>query len=143
MAADCSFFHSSVDCSYLPFSMAFLTVRAPYCSVDGSGLRILPLVKVFHPLSTELLNGWQQITHPSTRQQHSLWFARRIAQRTATDFYIPLEGDKRHPWSSIGGHISQSNTGRSDSDGFRDGLRTVSLRSGHRVARSSARRWLS
>ena len=25
------------------------------------------------------------------------------------------QGDKRHPWSSIGGHTSQSNTGRSDS----------------------------
>jgi len=47
--------------------MAFLTVRAPYCSVDGSGLLILPLVKVFHGLRTELFNGWQQITHPSTR----------------------------------------------------------------------------
>jgi len=72
--------------------MAFLTVRAPYCFVDGSGLRILPLVKVFHRLSTELLNGWQQITHPSTRQQHFRWFARRIAQRMATDCSYSARG---------------------------------------------------
>jgi len=69
-----------------------MTVRAPYCSVDGSGLLILALVKVFHGLHTELLNGWQQITHPTTRQRLSLWFARRIAQRVATDCSYSARG---------------------------------------------------
>jgi len=86
MAADCSFFHSSAHCSYLPLSTAFLTIRAPYCSLDGSRLLILPLVKVFHSLRTELLNGWQQITHPSTRQQLSRWLACSLACQWLSQF---------------------------------------------------------
>jgi len=35
-------------CSYFRSSMAFTTVCAPYCSADGSGLLVLPLVNRFH-----------------------------------------------------------------------------------------------
>jgi len=52
--------------SYLRSTMAFLIVRAPYCSADGSGLLTLLLLKVFHGLRAELLNGWQRIAHTST-----------------------------------------------------------------------------
>jgi len=49
MATDCSFFLSST---------AFTTVCAQYCSADGSGLLILPLVNGFHDSSrTVLLSG--------------------------------------------------------------------------------------
>jgi len=56
---------------------------------------------------------------------------------------LPLKGNKQHRWSSIGGRTSQSNTGRSHSDSFHDGLRAVSLSRWQQVARSSARRHLS
>jgi len=72
--------------------------------MDGSGLLIPPLVTGFPDGSCAVLLSGQQL----------------IA-------IIPLEGDKQHPWSSIGGRTSQSNNGRSDSDGFHDGLRAVSL----------------
>ena len=72
--------------------------------MDGSSLLIPPLVNRFPDGShAEWLSGQQLIIH------------------------IPPEGDKRHPWSSIGGHTSKSNTGRSDSDSFQDGLRALSL----------------
>jgi len=75
MAAHCSFFLSST---------AFLTVRAPYCSADGSALLILPLVNGFHDSSrTVLLSGFQRIAHSSARRRLSRWFARLIAQRLA------------------------------------------------------------
>jgi len=75
MAAHCSFF--------LP-SMAFTTVCALYCSADGSGLLILPLVTGFHDgLRAVLLSGWQRIAHSSTRQRFSQRIVRRIAQRMA------------------------------------------------------------
>ena len=48
MAADCSFFRSS---------MAFLTVCVPISAVDGSALLVLPLVKGFHSLCAVLLCG--------------------------------------------------------------------------------------
>jgi len=68
MAADYSFLHSST---------AFTTVCAPYCSADGSGLLILPLVKGFHDgLRAVLLR--QRIAHTSARQRLSRRFARRI-----------------------------------------------------------------
>jgi len=54
--------HSSLFC----LSMAFPTVCTPYCSVDGSGLLILPLVKGFHDrLCAVLLSRWQHIAHSS------------------------------------------------------------------------------
>jgi len=107
------------DCSYFCWSKSF-TVCAPNCSMDGSGLLIPPLVTGFPDGSRAVLLSGRQL----------------IA-------ILPLEGDKQHPWSSIGGRTSQSNTGRSDSDGFHDGLCAVSLSRWQRVARSSARRRLS
>ena len=61
MAGDCSFFCSPT---------AFTTVYTPYCSGDGSGLLILPLVNDFQDTSrAEWLSGWHQIAHSSARQQ--------------------------------------------------------------------------
>jgi len=71
MAADCSFFLSST---------AFTTICSPYCSADGSGLLIPPLINGFHDgLRTVLHCGWQRIAQSSARQQLSRRFARRIA----------------------------------------------------------------
>jgi len=72
------------DSSYFRSSTAFTTVRAPYCSVDGSGLLIPPLVNVFPDGSCAvLLSGWRQVAHSFSRQLLSRRFARRIAQRMA------------------------------------------------------------
>jgi len=101
MVAHCSFFRSST---------AFPTVRAPYCSADGSTLLILSIVNGFSDGSRTvllggwqrvtctfarqrlsrrrravLLRGWQRITHTSARQPLSGRFAPRIAQRMAAD----------------------------------------------------------
>ena len=47
-----------VDCLFFLSSMAFTSVFAPYCSADGSGLLILPLIVGFHDgLWTVLLVG--------------------------------------------------------------------------------------
>jgi len=71
MAADCSFFRSS---------MAFKMVRAPYGSVDGIGLLKPALVNGFHDgLHPILLSGWQRIAHSSARQCHSR-LSRHFAQ---------------------------------------------------------------
>jgi hypothetical protein len=76
----------AADCSYLHSSTAFTTVRSPYCSADGSGLLILPLVNGFHNGSRAVLrSGWQRIAHSSARQRLSQRFARRFAQRMAAD----------------------------------------------------------
>jgi len=109
----------AADCSYFCWSKSF-TVCAPNCSMDGSRLLIPPLITGFPDGSRAILLSGRQL----------------IA-------ILPLEGDKPHPWSSIGGRTSQSNTGRSDSNGFHDGLCAVSLRRWQRVARSSARTRLS
>ena len=72
------------DSSYFRSSTAFTTVRAPYCSADGSGLLIPLLVNCFHNgLRAVLLRGWQRIAHSSAHQRLYLRFARRIAQRMA------------------------------------------------------------
>ena len=77
MAADCSFFRSS---------MAFTTVRALYCSVEAIVILILPLVNGFPDgLRAVLLFGWQCIARSSARQRLSRQFARRFAQRMAAD----------------------------------------------------------
>jgi len=48
----------AADCSYLRLSTAFLMVCTLYCSADGSGLLILPLVNGFlDSLHTELIHG--------------------------------------------------------------------------------------
>jgi hypothetical protein len=80
-AVDCS-----PDRSFFRSSTAFTTVYAPYCSADGSGLLILPLVNGFHNGSRAVLrSGWQRIAHSSARQRLSQRFARRFAQRMAAD----------------------------------------------------------
>jgi len=75
----------AVDCSFFRSSMAFTTVRASYCLVDGSGLLILTLVNGFHHGSRAVLSRWQWIAHPSAHQQLFRQFARRFAQRIAVD----------------------------------------------------------
>ena len=63
MAADCSFFRSSTT---------FPTVCAPYCTANGSGFLLLPVVNRFHDGShAVLLSGWQQIADTSARQRLS------------------------------------------------------------------------
>jgi len=75
MAADCSFFRSST---------AF-TVCAPFCTENGSGLLILPLVNGFPDgLRADFLSGWKCIARSSARQRLSR-FACRIAQQMAAD----------------------------------------------------------
>ena len=50
------------------------------CSVNGSGLLILPLAKGFpNGLRAVFLIGWQRIAHSSARQ----WLSRRFVRRTA------------------------------------------------------------
>jgi len=74
----------ALDCSFFLSSTAFTTVCVPYCSADGNGLFILPLVKGFHDgLHAVLLR--QRIAHTSARERLSRWFARRISQRMAAD----------------------------------------------------------
>jgi len=71
-------------CSFLHSLTAFPTVRALYCSADGSMLLILPLVNGFKDgLRAVLRCGWQRIAYTSTRQRLSRRFARCIAQRMA------------------------------------------------------------
>jgi len=136
MAADCSFFRSST---------AFTTVCAPYCSADGSGLLILPLVNGFHDgLRAVLHRGWQRIAHSSTRQRLSRRFVRRIAPRMAADCsffhsstaftmvcapYCPADGSGLLILALV--------------DGFHDGLRAVFLRGWQRIAHSFSRQRLS
>jgi len=75
MAADCSFFRSSTG----------FTVCSPFCTENGSGLLILPLVNGFPDgLRTDFLNGWQCIARSSACQQLSR-FTRHIAQRMVAD----------------------------------------------------------
>ena len=87
----------AADCSFFPSSTAFPTVCAPYCSADGSTLRILPLVNGFHNgLRAVLLSGWQRIAHSSARQRLSRRFARRITQRTARRMALLLGSGFTH-----------------------------------------------
>jgi len=134
MAAHCSFFRSLT---------AFPTVYAPYCSADGSGLLILPLVNGFHDgvgLRADFLSAWQYIVRSSSRQRLFRQFARRIAQRMAVNCsffrsltslmtvctsYYSADGDRLHILSLV--------------NGFHDGLRAVLLHGWQRIAHSSAR----
>jgi len=66
---------------YLRSSTAFTMVYMPYCSVDGAGLLVHPLVNGFSEgLHAVSLRGWQRIAHHSARQQLSQ-FARRFPLR--------------------------------------------------------------
>jgi len=71
------------DSSYFRSSMAFTTVCAPYCSVDGTGLLFLPLVNGFDDLRAVLYQEWQRIAHSCARQLLSRRFARRLPQPMA------------------------------------------------------------
>jgi len=76
----------ALDCLFILSSMAFMTVCAPYCSADGSGLLILSLVNGFHDgLRAVLLRGWQRIAHTSAHQPLSRRFGRRMALLMAAD----------------------------------------------------------
>jgi len=135
MAADCSFLHSS---------MAFTTVCAPYCSADGSGLLILPLVKGFHDgFRAVLLSGWQRIGHSSARQRLFRRFARRISQRMAADCSFFLSSTAFTtvfaPYCSADGSALLNLL---LVKGFHDGLRTILLTGWQRIAPSSARQRL-
>ena len=71
----------TAHCTYFHLSKAFTTVCVPYCSADGSGLLILPLVSglLISPLlngfpdgsRAVLLIGWQRIAHTSAGQSLS------------------------------------------------------------------------
>jgi len=77
MAADCSFFRSS---------MAFPMFCMPYCFPDGSGLLILALVNGFYDsFCAVFLCGWWRIAHSSARQWLFRCFACGIAERMAAD----------------------------------------------------------
>jgi len=70
--------------------MAFPSVRAPYCSVDGSGLLILPPVNGFQDgLRAVWLSGWHRIAYTSARQRLLRLFARRLTQRMVADCSNP------------------------------------------------------
>jgi len=87
MAADCSFFHSSMAFTMvfapyistdggrlliLPLVNGFTMVCTPYCYVDGSGLLIPLLTNGFHDgFRAVFLHGSQRIAHSSSRQQLS------------------------------------------------------------------------
>jgi len=135
----------AADCSYLRSSTAFTTVCAPYCSADGSGLLILPLVKGFHDgLRAVLPHGWQRIAHSCTRQRLSRWFARRTSPQMAADCAFFLSSTAFTtvcaPYCSADGSalliLPLVN-------GFPDGFRAVLLSGWQRIAHTSARQQLS
>jgi len=140
-------------------------VCAPYCSVDGSGLLIHPLVNSFHDLHAVLHKKWQRIAHSCARQQLSRQFAHRFLQRMAvhcsffrssTAFTVWYQIAKRMAADSSFFPSSTAFTVRAlfsspdDSallillfaDGFH-GLRSVFPNRWQRIARSSARQQLS
>jgi len=59
----------AAGCSYSRSSTALTTDFAPYCSADGSGLLILPLVNGFHGLRAVLLSELQWIAQSSARRR--------------------------------------------------------------------------
>jgi len=135
----------AADCSYLRSSTAFTTVCAPYCSADGSGLLILPLVKGFHDgLRAVLPRGWQRIAHSCTRQRLSRRFARRISQQMAADCAFFLSSTAFTtvcaPYCSADGSalliLPLVN-------GFPDGFRAVLLSGWQQIAHTSPRQRLS
>ena len=134
MAADCSFFRSPT---------AFTTVCTPYCSADGSGLLILPLVNGFQDGSRAVwLSGWHRIAQTCARQRLSRRFARHIAQRMAADcsfFCSSMAFTVIAPFCTVNGSrflLPPVVTG------FHHGLRAVLLSGWHRIALSSARQRL-
>jgi len=75
--ADYLFFYSTT---------AFTTVCTLYCSVDGGGLLVLPLVNGFHDSThAVLISGWQQFAHTSAHQHISAWFVCHITLQMVAD----------------------------------------------------------
>jgi len=134
----------AAHCPYFCSSTAF-TVCAPFCSVDGSGLLILPLVNGFHDsLRAALASGWHRIAHTSARQRLSRWFARHIAQWMAS--YCSLLYSSTAFTMVCAPYCSADGSGLLTPplvNGFHDGLRSVSVSGWQRIAHSSARRRLS
>jgi len=136
MAADYSFFRSSTD---------FPTVCAPYCSADGSGLLIPPLINGFRDgLRAVLLCGWQRIAQSSSCQQLSIRFERRIPQRMVSD--CPNLRSTTAFTTICAPYCSADGIALVTPllvNGFHDGLRAVLLSGWQRIAQSSARQQLS
>jgi len=65
--------------SFIRLPTAVPSVYTPYCSEDGSGLLIFPLINSYHGLRAGLLCGWLRIAHSSARQ----WLFRRFAHHIA------------------------------------------------------------
>jgi len=134
----------AADCSYLCSSMAFLTVRALYCSAHGGGLLILSRVNGFHDsLHAILLSGWQRIAHSSTRQRLFQWFALRIAQCTVAHFSffhssMAFTTVRVLYCSAVGSALLIPPL----VNGFSDSSRAVLLRGWQQVAHTSARQRL-
>jgi len=134
----------TAHCSYFRSSKAFTTLCALYCSEDGSGLLILPLVSGFPDgLQTVLFHRWQRIAHSSARQRLTR-FAQRIAQRMSADcLYLPLSTAfpaVRAPYcsaDSIGLHVLPL------VNSFHDGLCPVFLGGWHWIAHSFSHQRLS
>jgi len=136
MVAHCSFFHSST---------AFTTVFAPYCSADGSGLLILPLVNGFHDgLCAVLSLRWQRIAHSFSHQQPSRRFSRRISLRMAADCSFFLTSTAFTTVCAL--YCSADGSALLILplvNGFHDGFCAVLLSGWQRIALSCTRRRLS
>jgi len=160
----------AADCSALRASMAFTMVFAPYFSVDGSGLLILPLVNGFHEefpavlhsgwrggslilsvvngfhdgLRTVLLGGWQWIAHTSTRPRLSQRFTCGIARRMAADCSFFLSSTAfmtvSAPYCSVDGNALLISP---LVHGFPDGSHAILLTGWRRIAHSFSRQQLS
>jgi len=135
MAAHCKYFHSS---------MAFTTVCAPHCSVDGRALLILSFGIGFHGLRTVFLRGWQRIAHTSTCYRLLRRFARTFVMQLSADCsFIPLSKPSTTvcaPYCSADGNglliLPLVNV-------FHASLRAVLLSGWQRIARSYTRQLLS
>jgi len=122
-----------------------MTVCTPYCSVDGSGLLIPPLIKAFHNgLHAVLLTGAQCIAPSSSHQRVFRQFTRCIAQRMSADcsyfrWSNPFTTDCAPFYSADGSTLRILQFVK----GFHDGLRTVLLSGLQCIAHTSARLRLS
>jgi len=136
MAAHCSFFR---------LSMAFPTVRAPYCSAVGSALLIPPLVNGISAGSRAvLLSGWQRIAHTYARERLSRRFAYRVSQRMVAD--CPFILSSTAFMTVCAPFCSADGSGLlvlSFVNGLHDGLRAVLRRGWQRIALTSAHQPLS
>jgi len=96
-------------CSFFRSLMAF-TVCTPYCSEDGSTLRILSVVNCFlNAFLSVLLIRWLCIADSFTHEQLSRWFACCIGQPTAVhcSFFCSLIAFPTicAPYSSVDGNV--------------------------------------